>query len=167
MFLFVNLWHYLLRKKKNSILHASNSMGWHCSIRKKVLIVSVWTSYLLLPKTSIQTVALIFPALFSAVHPYWPASFRVTFLMIRVLLLTKQVPFLVQVTFGSGSPLSVHVILNKECKYTDIDSFLRPGLTFGGTKEKQKHFCLLITLHISVNNNLLWSVIFGCPGVLF
>ena len=33
-------------------------------------------------------------------------------------------------------------------------------------KEKQKHMCLLITLHISVNNNLILSVFFGCPSVL-
>ena len=87
----------------------------------------------MLPVTSIQIVALIFPALFSAVHPYWPASLRVTFLMVRMLLLTKWAPFLVQVTIGSGSPPSVHVMLDKECKYTDIDSSLRSGFSFGGT----------------------------------
>ena len=86
--------------------------------------------------------------------------------MIRVLLLTKPVSFLVQVTFGSGSPLSVHAILNKECKYTDTDPFVRPGLSFGGTKETQKHICLLIT-HISIKTNLILNVFFGCPGVLF
>ena len=117
--------------------------------------------------TSIQTVALIFPALFSAVHPYWPPSLRVTLLMVRVLLLTKYVPFLVQVTFGSGSPLSLHVILDRECKDTDTDSSLRSGFSFGGTyKEKQKYIYLLITRDISVNNNLTLSVSFGYPGVL-
>ena len=33
-------------------------------------------------------------------------------------------------------------------------------------KEKQKYICLLITQHISVNNNSSLSVYFGCPGVL-
>ena len=87
--------------------------------------------------------------------------------MVRVLLLTKYVPFLVQVTFGSGSPLSVHVILDKECKDTDTDSSLRSGFSFGGTyKEKQKYIYLLITRDISVNNNLTLSVSFGYPGGL-
>ena len=108
---------------------------------------------------------MIFPALFSAVHPYWPASLRVTFLMVRVLLLTKYIPFLVHVTFGSGSPLSVHVILDKECKYTDTDWSLRSEFSFGGTSRKTKYVCLLITQHISVNN-LILRVLFPCPGVL-
>ena len=33
-------------------------------------------------------------------------------------------------------------------------------------KEKQKHMCLLITLHISVNSNLILIVFFGYPSVL-
>ena len=68
---------------------------------------------------------------------------------------------------GSGSPLSVHVILDKECKYTDTDWSLRSGFSFGGTKIKtKKHMGLLTIQHISVNNNLILSVFFGCPTVL-
>ena len=33
-------------------------------------------------------------------------------------------------------------------------------------KEKQKHMCLLITLHISVNSNLILIVFLGYPSVL-
>ena len=63
------------------------------ALGKKIVRVSVWASckinfFSLIPITSIQTAALIFPALFSAMHPYWPASLRVTLSMVRVLFLT-------------------------------------------------------------------------------
>ena len=63
------------------------------ALGKKIVRVSEWGSFKIkcfffIPMMSIQTVALICPALFSAVHPYWPTSLRVTLLMVRVLFWT-------------------------------------------------------------------------------
>ena len=92
-----------------------------------------------LPTTSIQMLPLIFPALFIATHPYWPASLKVTLVMTKVLLLDNCVPLLVQVTFGSGSPLSIHFNCNGECNNTGIESLLREASSLGGAREKEKY----------------------------
>ena len=63
------------------------------ALGKKIVRVYEWAFckinfFFLIPMTSIRTAALIFPALFSAVHPYWPSSLRVTLSMVRVLFWT-------------------------------------------------------------------------------
>ena len=63
------------------------------ALGKKIVRVSVWASckinfFLSYLSRQSKTAALIFPALFSAVHPYCPASSRVTLSMVRVLFLT-------------------------------------------------------------------------------
>ena len=87
---------------------------------------------LLLPVTWIQIVALTSPAVFLAVHPYWPASSKETWSMITVLLLIpRSTPSLVQLTTGGGSPSTVHFTVNVE--FNGIDWFFNSGFSLGGT----------------------------------
>ena len=106
-----------------------------------------------LPITSIQILPLIFPALFFATHPYWPASLKVTLEMTKVLLLDNCVPLLVQVTFGSGSPLSIHFNCNVKWNNTGIESLLRAASSLGRAREKEKykhHICSIVKWYICV-----------------
>lgn len=92
----------------------------------------IFLATLLIPVTSIQKFLLNFPARFSALHPYRPASSKETRLMFNVLLVfIRSDPFLVQLTFGEGLPSTLHFIVNVEFKFAD--RFFSSGLTLGGT----------------------------------
>lgn len=91
------------------------------------------TSILNLPVISIQKLVWFFPALFWALHPYWPAFPNVIRSIVSMLLLLPMfIPSLVQLTFSGWSPFTVQFIENEE--FNGTDWFLSKSFSFGGTE---------------------------------
>lgn len=127
-----SLWFYI--SKFDTGNHVENI---HNKINNKII----------LPVMSIQKSVWIFPALFSALHPYRPAFSKVTRSIVRMLLLFAIfTPSLVQLTFSGLSPLTVHFIENVE--FNGRDWFLSRSLSFGGTWMKQKTYKWIVSLMI-------------------
>ena len=82
------------------------------------------------PATSIQKVEFLLPSIFSALHVYLPESSNRAWRMVRVLLLVRFTPSLVQSISGVGKPLNEHLNWSDELYVTDW--FLSSGLIPGG-----------------------------------
>ena len=80
--------------------------------------------------TSIQKVKSLLPSLFSALHVYLPESSNRAWRIVRVLLLVRFTPSLVQSISGVGKPLNEHLNWSDELYVTDW--FLSSGLIPGG-----------------------------------
>ena len=82
------------------------------------------------PSTSIQKVNLLLPLLLFALHVYWPESSSLAWRMLRVLLLPRCIPFLVQSISGVGKLRREQSNRSDELYLTDW--FLSSGLISGG-----------------------------------
>ena len=82
------------------------------------------------PATSIQKVEFLLPSIFSALHVYLPESSNRAWRIVRVLLLVRFTPSLVQSISGVGKPLNEHLNWGDELYVTDW--FLCSGLIPGG-----------------------------------
>ena len=61
------------------------------------------------PATAIQKVEVLLPAIFSALHVYLPESSNRARRIVKVLLLVRFTPSLVQSISGVGKPLNEHL----------------------------------------------------------
>ena len=82
------------------------------------------------PSTSIQKVNFLLPLLLFALHVYWPESSSLAWRMLRVLLLPRCIPFLVQSISGIGKLRREQSNRSDELYLTDW--FLSSGLISGG-----------------------------------
>ena len=82
------------------------------------------------PSTSIQKVNFLLPLLLFALHVYWPESSSLAWRMLRVLLLPRCIPFLVQSISGVGKLRREQSNRSDELYLTDW--FLSSGLISGG-----------------------------------
>ena len=82
------------------------------------------------PATAIQKVEVLLPAIFSALHVYLPESSNRARRIVKVLLLVRFTPSLVQSISGVGKPLKEHLNSSDELYVTDW--FLISGFLPGG-----------------------------------
>ena len=82
------------------------------------------------PATSIQKVEFFLPSLLLALQVYWPESSSLAWRIVRVLLLPRFTPSLVQSILGEGKLLTEHLRWSDELYVTDW--FLSSGLISGG-----------------------------------
>ena len=96
---------------------------WEENLRETVVIQH-------LPVTVIWKADSFLSSLLLALHLYWPASPKVTRLIVKMLLLLRLNPSLVQSISGVGKPLTEHLNWSDELYVTDW--FLSSGLISGG-----------------------------------